>query len=74
MSASKEQKNIRNRFVAGGLLGFVVFYLLSMILRSFGNDLAWTSTVLLIASILSIVGLIVAGAGLVFYLWAARRK
>lgn len=74
MTTSDEQKNTRNRFIVGGLVGFVVFYLLSMVLRSFGGDLGWASTGLVITSILSILSLIVAGAGLVYYVWTRRRK
>lgn len=55
-------------------MGFVVFYLLSMILRSFGNDYAWVSTVLVIASTLGIISLLVAGVGLIYYLIKSRTR
>lgn len=74
MSSPENQKHTRNRFVAGGLVGFVVFYLLSMILRSFGNDYAWVSTVLVIASTLGIISLLVAGVGLIYYLIKSRTR
>ncbi|MBQ1445476.1 MAG: hypothetical protein IIZ13_16665 [Renibacterium sp.] len=73
MTTPEQQKNTRRRLIIGGLVGFVVFYLLSMILRSFGNDLGWANTALLITSILSIASLIVGGVGVVWYLWRSRR-
>lgn len=67
IAAGKGSSKARgNRLLLAGVLGFVIPYLVLMLLRSFAGDALWVSIAVVVLSVMSFLGLllVIAGASL----------